>query len=81
MSFYKDKLMVIALRDDKVNPVEGIRQATGETYFRSGNFRVVHFPYAYTHENPFPVLYRNMDEQVEAAFQSVFNPALAFYTG
>ena len=80
MSFYKDKLMVIALRDDKVNPVEGIRHATGENYFRSRNFRIVHFPYAYTHENPFPVLYRNIDEQVETAFQSVFNPALSFYT-
>lgn len=79
MAFYKDRLMVIALRDDKVNPAEGIRLAMGENYYRSRNFKMVHFPYAYTHENPFPVLNRNMDEQVGTAFQSVFNPAYSFY--
>jgi len=81
MLFFRDKLMVIALRDDKVIPVEGIKQATGENFFRSKRFRIVHFPYAYTHENPFPVLYRKIDEQVEKAFQSVFSPTLEFYAG
>jgi hypothetical protein len=78
---YKDRLMVIALRDDKVIPVEGIREATGDKFFRNKNFRIVHFPYAYSHENPFPVLNRKMDDQVEQAFHSVYNPALHFLAG
>jgi hypothetical protein len=78
---YKERLMVIALRDDKVIPVEGIRKATGEKFFRDKNFRIVHFPYAYSHENPFPVMHRKLAEQVEGAFQSVYSPASDFLTG
>jgi hypothetical protein len=78
MDNFHDNLMVIALRDDKVIPVEGIRMATGDKFFHSKKFRIVHFPYAYTHENPFPVLYRKIDELVEKAFLSVFNPTLEF---
>jgi len=81
MAFFQDRLMVIALRNDKVIPVEGIREATGDKFFRSGKFSIVHFPYDYTHENPFPVLYRKLDEQVEKAFHKVFHPTLAFFAG
>jgi hypothetical protein len=78
---YKDRLMVIALRDDKVIPVEGIREATGEKFFHNKNFKIVHFPYAYSHENPFPVLNRKIDESVEQAFHNVYNPAIRFLAG
>jgi hypothetical protein len=78
MDNFNDRLMVIALADDRIMPLEGIKQATGESFNRSNRFKTVHFPYAYTHENPFPVLYRKIDEQVERAFQSVFVPALNF---
>ncbi len=72
--------MVIALRDDRVMPMEGIKQAVGEQFSRSENFKILHFPYPYTHENPFPVLYRNIDNLVESAFQSVVEPTLEFLT-
>jgi hypothetical protein len=78
--FHKN-LMVIALRDDRIMPLEGIRQATGEKFTTSKHFKIVHFPYSYTHENPFPILYRKLDEQVEKAFHIVFDPAIQFYAG
>jgi hypothetical protein len=63
MSDFSDNLMVIALKNDKVMPLEGIRQAIGEKLSES-KLRVLHFPYDYTHENPFPVLYKKLDKQV-----------------
>jgi hypothetical protein len=80
MSNFSKNLMIIAMRDDKVMPLSGIMSATGERFYRSGQFRTVHFPYAYSHENPFPVLYKKIDEQVEKAFRSVYEPALKFFT-
>ena len=78
---FHNQLMIIALRDDRVMPVEGIRQATGEKFFCSALFKTIHFPYSYTHENPFPTLYRKIDDQVEQAFLEVFNPAVKFFSG
>jgi hypothetical protein len=76
-NFFRN-LMIIALRDDKVMPLEGIHQATGEKFCRSEHLKVVHFPYGYSHENPFPII-NKIDEQLEQAFMSVFNPAIEFY--
>ena len=72
--------MVIALRDDNIIPVEGIKQAVGEKFFRSERFRIMHFPYNYTHENPFPVLYEKIGSQVEQSFTSVYTSAIQFFT-
>jgi hypothetical protein len=80
MNDFSKSMLVIALKDDRIMPVEGIRQAVGEKFYCSGRFKVLHFPYAYTHENPFPVLYQKIGEQVEQAFQAVFAPALDFIT-
>jgi hypothetical protein len=76
---YSDNLMIIALQNDKVMPVEGIRQAMGEPFFHSPNFRILDFPYSYTHENPFPVLNDKLEGQVEQSFSSVFQPTLQFF--
>ena len=76
---FRNNLMVIALRNDNVIPVEGIRMATGERFFRSENFKIVHFPYSYSHENPFPVLYDKWNKEVTKAFLSVFNQVFSFY--
>ena len=73
--------MIVAMRDDKVIPLEGIRSAMGEMVHRSGMFRIVHFPYAYMHENPFPVLNTGLKDQVEKAFLSVYAPVAQFLTG
>jgi len=78
---FAGKLMIVAMRDDKVIPLEGIRSAMGEMVHRSGMFRIVHFPYAYMHENPFPVLNTGLKDQVEKAFLSVYAPVAQFLTG
>ncbi|MBN1414786.1 MAG: hypothetical protein JW973_06775 [Bacteroidales bacterium] len=78
---FTDNLMVIALRDDRIMPVEGIKQAIGEKFFRSKRFKIVHFPYSYTHENPFPVLYPKIEEQVKKSFMRVYDLAVGFYNG
>jgi hypothetical protein len=39
-----NNLMVIALKEDKVIPVEGIMEATGHKFSQSDHFRVVPFP-------------------------------------
>lgn len=81
MAEFSENLMIIALRDDKVMPVEGIRQAIGEKFCRSKRFQILHFPFPYSHENPFPVLNNKIDVQVEQAFRNVFNPTMQFFAG
>jgi hypothetical protein len=81
MAAFSSSLMVIALRDDKIIPLEGIKLAMGEKFCRSEQFSVVHFPYPYIHENPFPVLYRKIEEQVEQSFRLVYDQAIQFFTG
>lgn len=78
---FSDNTLILSLQNDQIMPVEGIRIAMGEQYSKSQKFRVLDFPYAYTHENPFPVLYNKLTEQVDEAFHSVFNPALQFIAG
>ena len=78
-TFYPD-LMVIALKDDKVIPLEGIIEAMGSKFSNSDHFRVIHFSYPYTHENPFPVNNIKNDNQLTDAFNSVYDTALRFYT-
>jgi hypothetical protein len=78
MEQFKGQMLVIALRDDKIIPVEGIRCILGEPYCRSGHFRIVHFPYPYIHENPFPVLNHHLVNHVERAFHMVFDPTVRF---
>jgi hypothetical protein len=75
---FSDNLMVIALHNDRIMPLDGIRQATGEKFSRSKNFKILDFQYAYTHENPFPVLNMRLGRLVEQAFLSVFRPTLNF---
>jgi hypothetical protein len=76
---FSSNLMIIALRDDRIIPLEGIRLAMGEKFCRSEQFSLVHFPYPYIHENPFPVLYRKIEEQVEQSFRMVYDKAIQFY--
>jgi hypothetical protein len=78
LRIYQPNLMVIALKNDTVMPLEGIRSAFGEKFSRSGNFRILHFPYPYFHENPFPVLNNKIDKEVNQAFRSVYEPVSDF---
>ncbi len=77
-SYYKN-LLVVALKKDQVIPLNGIRLALGNKFSRSGGLRILDFPYEYIHENPFPVLNRKIDHEVNQAFRSVFLPVAAFF--
>jgi hypothetical protein len=79
MAEFNNSLMVIALRDDRIIPVEGIKLAIGDQFVQSNHFKIVHFPYDYIHENPFPVLYNRIEDQVALAFRSVFETVIRFY--
>jgi hypothetical protein len=76
---YYSNLMVVALKNDQVIPLKGIRRSFGEMFSRSANIHVVDFPYPYIHENPFPVLNRKIDHEVDYAFQSVYLPVAGFF--
>jgi hypothetical protein len=78
---YSENILIIALKNDKVIPVEGIASAFGDKICNSGVLRIMHFPYDYTHENPFPVLNRNLEIPVTEAFLSVFEPVARFFMG
>ena len=76
---YHSNLFILALKNDSVIPLNGIKQAFGERFSRSGRIRVIDFPYPYIHENPFPVLNRKIDHEVDQAFRSVFEPVAEFF--
>ena len=76
---YHSNLFILALKNDSVIPLGGIKQAFGEKFSRSGRIRVIDFPYPYIHENPFPVLSRKIDHEVDQAFRSVFEPVAEFF--
>lgn len=73
---FKDRLLVFALKDDKVFPAEHIFEA----FDKSGVWvNYLDFPYQYTHEAPFPV---SKDPETAAKvdrwFDSVFAEAGSF---
>jgi hypothetical protein len=76
---YHSNLFILALKNDLVIPLNGIRLAFGEKFSRSGRIRVVDFPYPYIHENPFPVISRKIEHEVDQAFRSVFVPVAEFF--
>jgi hypothetical protein len=76
---YHSNLFIIALKNDSVIPLNGIRLAFGDKFSHSGRIRVMDFPYPYIHENPFPVLSRKIDHEVDQAFRSVFMPVAEFF--
>jgi len=75
---YSERLMIIALQEDKVIPVRAVADAFGTQISSSNRFKVVQFPYVYSHENPFPMLNRNIEALVENSFKKVFEPVGRF---
>ncbi|MGB9745740.1 MAG: DUF6051 family protein [Bacteroidales bacterium] len=76
---FNDKIRGIALEDDKVIPADKIIQAfTDNGQIPKGAIEVVHFPFAYSHELPFPLKSELVTTQVEEAFQHVFRSAASF---
>ena len=68
------KMQVIALRNDKVIPTTGIL----ESLDRWIDVEVMDFPYAYSHENPFPIFKGGESLVVDQSFERVFSKAAAF---
>jgi len=70
----KDRMQVIALKNDLVIPAKGIVDAFGTSL----KVEVLDFPFHYRHENPFPILENEMTDAVDKGFEKVFSRAAAF---
>lgn len=70
----KKRIQAVALLRDKVIPATGIMQAMN----RFVNVEVMDFPYAYSHENPFPLMSGTDSLIVDNSFNKVFSKAAAF---
>jgi hypothetical protein len=76
---WHSNLFIMALKNDLVIPLNGIKLAFGKKFSSTGGIRVLDFPYPCIHENPFPVLSRKIDDEVDQAFRSVFMPVAEFF--
>jgi hypothetical protein len=72
LACYKDRVFVIALRDDKVMPVKGVYDLMWNGEKRNSNIKVMHFNFPYIHENPFPVQMEGIGDLLDNAFCEVF---------
>ena len=76
----KEQTHSIALLKDKVIPAEGIlKTMNGITRNKSYPAKVWDFPYAYTHENPFPVFDSPLSADVDRSFETLFTEASLFF--
>ncbi len=75
---FQERMMFFALRDDVIMPLKDIISTIGENIVKQGKLKVLHFDYEYTHENPFPVLYKKISGLVDDAFLKVYQPAAGF---
>ncbi|MDD3320094.1 MAG: DUF6051 family protein [Paludibacter sp.] len=73
---FENKLSGISLLHDKVMPYQGIKDAMGDETAAS-RIELMDFPFAYAHENPFPVNGVGTEE-VNHSFQQVFTKAAQF---
>ena len=70
----KNRIQAVALLKDKVIPATGILEALDEFV----NVEVLDFPYAYSHENPFPLMSGTNSLFVDNSFNTIFSKATAF---
>ncbi len=70
----KNRIQAIALLKDKVIPATGIMEALD----RFVNVDVIDLPYAYSHENPFPLIEGRDSYLVDQSFEKIFAKAAAF---
>lgn len=72
-------LYAIALKDDKVIPAAAIEAALkGDNENSPGNLEILDFNFPYSHEVPFPVKGKEYTEEVDRAFNMVFEKAAGF---
>lgn len=70
----KNRIQAVALMKDKVIPATGILEALDQF----ANVEVLDFPYAYSHENPFPLMSGTNSLFVDNSFNIIFSKAAAF---
>lgn len=69
-----DQISAIGLNNDQVIPVEGISR----TLAGNSQVQLIDFNYAYSHENPFPVLKNQSCTEVDRSFVKIFETAGRF---
>lgn len=72
-----EKLKGISLFQDKVMPYSGVSEALGLEY-ASKHIDLIDFPFAYSHENPFPVGNIENERFVDLYFNRIFSEAARF---
>jgi hypothetical protein len=65
---------MVSLRQDVVIPTAGLYEAVG-TGAGKGIVEELDFPYAYTHQTPFPENGKIPPEELSVSFRSVFDRA------
>ena len=70
----KSRIRTVALEKDTVIPATGVLQAMNHL----ADVEVMDFPYAYSHENPFPVMSGADSLLVDKSFKTLFSKAAAF---
>jgi hypothetical protein len=73
----KDQIHSLSLLKDSIIPCKGIISTLGNNN-RKNIVDVWDFPYAYTHENPFPILESPLSKKVDFWFEKVFAEATMF---
>jgi hypothetical protein len=73
----KDQIHSLSLLKDLVIPSKGVISTLGR-YNKKKIVDVWDFPYAYTHENPFPILEFPLSKKVDYWFEKVFAEATMF---
>jgi hypothetical protein len=73
----KDQIHSLSLLKDSIIPCKGIISTLGNNN-RKNIVDVWDFPYAYTHENPFPILEFPLSKKVDYWFEKVFAEATMF---
>ncbi|MBI5009460.1 MAG: hypothetical protein HZB98_07405 [Bacteroidia bacterium] len=74
----RDQIKCIILAGDTVIPPEGVVATLSETN-SSQTVKILDFPFAYSHENPFPVLNFSASDNVDGSFETIFEEAGIFF--
>jgi hypothetical protein len=75
----KDQIRCIVLSGDNVIPAAGVIETLRETTSLN-TVKVLDFPFAYSHENPFPVFSTSESDKVDRSFESIFEQAALFFS-
>lgn len=75
----KNQFLALALHKDTVIPAKAINETFSQfPNEKASNVKVFDFPYEYTHENPFPINKKDIEEAVTTAFNQIFDLAAMY---